>query len=120
MVKYIVALIVLAAGVALFFNAGDNEVKAGQKTVRSAEPVEHKETLAQSQQNEEVKPVASISKEKLETSKTVPQVEETTSSSKEDKPAAKPKRKLVGGAEVDFIENLYPEEKPTKFGLPPM
>ncbi len=126
MVKY-VALLLVAAAVLLYWSFGKKDgpnsstIKAAAENL-SDEHRDPKELLP----SHTIKQAPSIQTKREEAVQTdeADTAENADGQSMEtesaDAETPKKKRKLVGGAEVEWIEPTEPSEEETKFGRPPM
>lgn len=119
MKKYIIAFLLLAAGILLLFRVGVvNDTKVDTTIVQSTAD---KDPLPQTEQDEEPDETIAISEEKAEPAERMAKADETQNNDTEENEApSKPKRKLVGGAEVEWIETPNQDKRFGKFGRPPM
>ena len=117
MKKYILAFLLLAAGILLLFRVGVvNDAKVDTTIVQTTAD---KDPLPQAEQDEEPDETIAISEEKAEALGSEEQARLKHSVPESEAPS-KPKRKLVGGAEVEWIETPSQDKGFGKFGRPPM
>ncbi len=122
MKKYIVLFVVVLAGIVLLSVMGPDNT--AESTNKAKETKREKEVLPRTEKEtaDTTKSIEAVKKERTQAVQTAEKTE--TQKSEEQKPTqtatAKPKRKLLGGADVDWIEEQKPKKGYGKFGPPPM